>query len=443
MEIKTDIVVIGAGLAGVSAAIEAASQGKQVLVINQAPGSSALSSGAWDLADLPYRVTQTPVAEFNSIEHNIEEILRRSHCHPYLTMVHRLGHGAFIDFLRQSVEQFRQALPLRMVGNLQQNRLHITSYGSLKPTAVVQASMMEGDVSSFNQAKVLIVGLKGFAPFRSRFIREAMLEFQASQLLPYLQFVGNIDLELSGLENQNSLSAFEIASALDQEEKFVHFAQQLLSYIQGKVYTHVLLPPVMGLVNSELIIRGIQKITGLKAAETLATTPSVPGYRLNLALKQALKNKNITQIQGKIIRVKVRGRALYQIEVRSEEESQIIEAKSYVFAGGKFIGKGIKYSENFTDSLFQIPLFDGKDWVKEKSLINFTHSPSSEAQSLFKIGFQTNDALQPLNLNHEIAFDNLFTAGSALAGYDYVHERSGAGVAISTGAYAAQMAASL
>jgi len=442
MEIKADIAVIGAGLAGVSAAIEAASQGKRVLVVHQAAGATALSSGAWDLADLPYRVDQTPVAEFNSIEHNLEEILRRARFHPYLNMAHRLGHGAFLDFLRQSVEQLRGALPLKMVGNLQQNRLHITAFGTLKPTAVVQASMMEGDLSSFNQAKVLIVGLKGFVPFRSRFLREAMLEFQASQLLPYLQFVGNIDLELPGMENQTSLSAFEIAAALDQEERFVQFAQQLLNYIQGKVYTHVLLPPVMGLVNSELIIRGIQKITGLRVAETLATTPSVPGYRLNLALKQALKNKNITQIEGNIFQVKVRGRSIYQIEVRGEE-TKAIEAKAYVLASGKFIGKGIKYSIKFVDPLFQIPLFDGKDWVKEKSSINFTHSPSSEAQSLFKIGFQTNEALQPLNSHHEVAFDNLFAAGSVLASYDYVHERSGSGVAISTGAYAAQMASSV
>ena len=68
---------------------------------------------------------------------------------------------------------------------------------------------------------------------------------------------------------------------------------------------------------------------------------------------------------------------------------------------------------------------------------------SDEPQPLFRIGIRTSDFLQPLDTKGDAAFPNLFAAGSILRGYDFIHDRTGSGVAILTGAVAGENASAL
>src|SRR5262245_20377946 len=116
MDLSTDIVVIGSGLAGLSAALEAKSRGLRVLVIQKGPGGTSLSSGALDLADFPLRVRGETWGLHLSIESNLKEILRRFSHHPYSLIGRRMGDEAFADFLKTKVRRLLEALPLEFHG---------------------------------------------------------------------------------------------------------------------------------------------------------------------------------------------------------------------------------------------------------------------------------------------------------------------------------------
>jgi glycerol-3-phosphate dehydrogenase subunit B len=443
MDLSADIVVIGGGLAGFTAALEAHIRGRKVIVIQKGAGVTHLSSGAIDLADSPLRTPHDAYEEHRSIERGIDEIIRREPDHPYTLLSRRLGNAGFLDFLRRGVRQVMAVLPLGWVGNLETNQLQITNFGILKPTALVQGSMAEGDILSMNQAKILVVGIRGFVPFNSRFIKDSLFEIQASQPVPRLQFVGHLEIDVHGLEGKSSLSALEIAVRLDREETFVRFGQSLLAYIQGKVYTHLILPPVMGIINQEPILLALRKITGLQVAETLATPMSIPGYRLAQAIRHFLETKQIDLIEGQVVGYDGEHRLVKSIRVHAGARRLKIKAKSFVLATGKYIGGGITRHQEFREPIFNFPVYAGQHSVTNQSVFQLTHSSISRSQPLFRSGLKTNELLQPFDQNGNPLFENLFAAGSILGGYDCIHDGTREGVAIATGSYAGQMAGSL
>ena len=303
--------------------------------------------------------------------------------------------------------------------------------------------MADADLLSMNQAKVLIVGLKGYAQMSSRFLREILLEIQTHDPHHYLQFVGNTDVEVPGLEGKTSLSAYEIASRLDQEEGFVRFGQSILNYTKGKVYTHLLLPPVMGIVNHELIIMALRKITGLKVAEVLAAPFSIPGHRLDQAIRHGLESKEIDRMDGEVVGFDAQQRSVKSIYVHSGSHRAKVEAKGFVLATGKFVGGGISDRPHFRETLFHLPVFDGDKEAKEVKASRLASQDFFSNQALFKLGIRTNALLQPFGEEGEVAFSNVFAAGAVLGGFDAIQIPSGEGVAISTGCYAGQMASNL
>lgn len=436
MNFSPDIIVIGGGWAGFAAALEASSQGHSVTLVEKAPGATALSSGALDIADAYLSVSHFFLEEHLPIEKNMEELIRREKKHPYSLLVNNLGFGVFLDFLRGALQKTTQALPLAWMGDLEKNRLQITSFGNLKPTAMVQESMNDANVIAMNQAKLLIVGIRGYAPFQSQFIKDFLLQIQSEQPVPYIQFAGNLDVDVPGLEGRSSLSELEIAQKLDQEDSFIPFAQSLLSYLQGKVYSHVILPPVMGLLNTELIIRTLKRITGLKVAETLSAQGIIPGLRLRNAIHKACESRGIQIILGEVKNIMKDKTKLQALEIESNGNLIRMNAEAFVLASGKFIGGGIRSNQGLEESIFGIPL--NVPFEVNSSLL--TESNIFSSQEIWKTGIRTHPLFQPLFSDGINYFENVFAAGSILPGYDYIHGRCGGGVAITTGAYAGKNA---
>ena len=59
---------------------------------------------------------------------------------------------------------------------------------------------------------------------------------------------------------------------------------------------------------------------------------------------------------------------------------------------------------------------------------------------LFSVGVQTNRSLQPVGEQGEIVYENLWAAGSILAGSNPAVDHSGMGTAIATGTLAGRLA---
>ncbi len=426
MNFSADIIVIGGGWAGFAAALESVKLGHSVILVEKSTGASFLSSGAIDVAD----------SSEVSLEKNLQSIIQHEKNHPYTTLSRQMGAGSFFDFLRESLRETTQALPMSWVGDLEKNRLQIGSFGNLKASALVPQNMEDANLLSMNQAKLLVVGVHGFPNFRSEFVKNSLLDFQAEQAVPYLQFVGNLDLDFPKLEGKSSLTDFEIAHNFDQENAFVPFTQNLLSYLQGKVYTHVLFPPLLGLVNTELILRTLKRITGLKIAETLGSPIVVPGLRLRKAIQMACESRGIQVLKGEVKTVIQEDAHVQALELESNHNIIRLQAKAYILASGKYLGTGIQAGPRLKENVFDAEL----NCPEEKKSSQLSDADFRNSQDLWKVGVRWNDLFQPFMKSEGKNFQNVFAAGSVLSGYDYIQGRCGAGVAICTGVFAGKNA---
>ncbi len=436
MNFSADILVIGSGWAGFAAAMEAVKQGHTVIMVEKAPGATALSSGAIDVADLQHSPSRFLLEKHLPIEEKLQEIIHHELDHPYAILSRQMGMGSFFEFLRESIFQTTQNLAGRWLGDLKKNRLQISGFGNVKATALVPENMQDANLLAMNQAKLLVVGIRGFATYQSKFIKDFLLDFQSEQPVPYIQFAGNLDLEVPGLEGRSSLIDFEIAQRLDEEAGFVPFAQALLSYLQGKVYTHLIFPPLLGVVNTELILKTLKRITGLNVAETLGSPITIPGIRLKNAMRQACEAKGVQVLRGEVKSVLQQNGYVQALELESNRNIVRLNAKAFVLASGKYLGGGIQSDQTARESIFNAEL----NIPRDKKTTLYAQSDVLDKQMLWKIGLRTGDLFQPFPKDSLESFQNLFAAGSVLGGYDYIHGRCGAGVAICTGVLAGRNA---
>jgi glycerol-3-phosphate dehydrogenase subunit B len=431
MEISTDIAIIGGGLASYAAALELQEKGKQVTLITKGPGATALSSGAWDIA---------ASSKSFSIRENLAEILQACEFHPYHVLARNIPHGDFFNLIEETMQRAAHGLALPISGDGRKNLGVVSNFGTVRPAAFVQTSMRDADIHGMDRAKVLVVGIQGFPPFNARFISEALLEFQETQTKNHLEFSGQVMVEMPDVLSRASLNAVELALHLDREATFKKFGNTVMKYLDGKVYTHLLLPPVMGVKNTSGILGAMRKITGLKVAETLSAPMSVPGWRLHESIQKYFSDKDVEILEGEAVDFEREGRRIKSLRIHQEEKLYKVKARSFILATGKFIGGGIQKEQDFRETIFGLPVFCQGKVVRGQSVMGLARPLSSEVQPFLSVGVGVNPLCQALDEDQQVAYDNLFAAGSVLTGFDPSHERCRAGVSILSGTIAAQHA---
>lgn len=439
MEITTDILILGGGLAAYAAAVELRDSGRETLVVAKAPGASALNSGAWDIADSPIRGPRDEWAEWPSWREGLKEILRRQESHPYSVLARGLSDGDFADFVAAKVRAAAQALPLEMAEG--DPLALVTDFGTVKPSAWVQASMRDADLRRWRGAKVLVLGVPGFPNFNARFLRHSLLEQQERQGKSHLDFAGSLDLEIPELQGRVSLKPVELAQRLDREETFVAAGQAIVRYLEGKVYTHLLLPPVMGIENTPAILEALRRITGLAAAETLSGPMSVPGWRLQAAIERFFQERGIERLEGEAVGFDAEGRRIKSLYVHQGDQRHKVRAKAVILATGKYVGGGVERRGRWKEPIFNLPLFLQGKALRAQTLPQVSRPGVAERQPFLAAGAAINPMGQPLDADGQVVYDNLFAAGAVLADFNPAQERCAAGVSIVSASVAARHAA--
>ena len=115
--------------------------------------------------------------------------------------------------------------------------------------------------------------------------------------------------------------------------------------------------------------------------------------------------------------------------------SQSYAADRLILATGRFIGGGLKADEEKAyEPIFNLPVAQPKsreDWFK-KSFFN--------SHPIHQAGILTDSAFRPVDQKGERLLDNVWIAGSILAGHDCIQEKSREGIEIATGYWAAKNA---
>ena len=410
---NTDALVIGAGTAGLTAAIRLAQGGLSVLVVATGEGCLPLAGGTVDvLGYAPGRVADPLDALPGFLDANPE--------HPY-----RL---AGVAGLQQSAAWFlRVAEPLGYTGELNRNRWVPTVLGGLRPTALVPGAMAAADLSGGGE--VLIAGIHGFRDFHPALLAENLSQ-PAPAPAPSIRARAT---ELDWPGSAGDLVPFRLARRLEDAGIRRDLAAQLRGKLGGAVALGM--PAVLGRERAAEVHADLERRLNLPVFEIPGLPPSLPGLRLFDCLRRALRGAGGRLILGSsAVSATRKGEAVTSVTITQASRRVEVSAGFYVLATGGFATGGIEREPDgeLREPVFGLPVHGlapgqepfGADYLAE--------------HPLDRVGLRTDADGRPLGEAGAPFALNLYAAGAVLAGALPWREKSGEGVSLATGWHAAE-----
>ena len=399
-----DLIVIGLGLSGLMAAKKAVEMGKKTLIIGKGTGSLCLFSNTIDvLGTLPKGM---------KMNDGLSQWIKDHPEHPY----------SKLDWenIEQALSSFRSFFQPHYSFQLidHENCLIPTGAGTYRPTYLIPSTMIAG--TSLKNGKVLIAGFKGFKDFYA--------DYTADQLK-----CRGIVIPLSEFPGQE-MSATAIARLMERESFREALGREVKKQMDGE--SRVGFPALLGMRDPLRVKKDLEEIIGVEVFEIPTLPPSIPGMRIFNRFKEWLIHRGVTFLLGhSVSKAILNGRRCEGIEVSHPPLSQSYSAERFILATGRFIGGGLKADEEkIYEPLFNLPVAQPKsreDWFK-KSFFN--------SHPIHQAGILTDSSFRPVDQQGEQILENVWIAGSILAGHDCIQEKSREGIEIAMGYWAAKLA---
>jgi glycerol-3-phosphate dehydrogenase subunit B len=409
-----DSIVVGAGLAGLTAALRLTEQGQRVLVVARGVGATHLAPATVDV--LGYLGD----ARIESPAVSLPALLASSHDHPY--------RHASADQLATALAWFgARAGASGYVGTLAENLLLPTALGVAKPSALAPRTMAGGDLRA--GGRFVFVGFKGFKDFHPALIADnvvrarlpAPITARALELQPPASRVGD-------------LSPRVIAGRFDTG----NLTDWLVSALEHRVEPdeRIGVPAVLGLRRAEETWEELEKRLQRKVFEVSTLPPSIPGIRLFDALTQALRAGGTRIVLGvRAVGARANNGRIEAVEVANATRTVSHATRSVVLASGGFASGGLEL-DSFgatRETVFDLPLIG----VTEADRVRFAPG-YFDAQPLAGAGVATDDLLRPVDAGGRPLYVNLHAAGAILGGAVPWKEKSGTGISVTSGYAAAE-----
>jgi glycerol-3-phosphate dehydrogenase subunit B len=449
MAITSEVLVVGGGLAGITAALSAARQGVDVRLVSHKQSTLQQASGLVDaLGYLPPTgadddPTATPTAGRTGVRDRpdpegplvdpFEAIERLPDGHPYRLV------GA--DALREGLALFDETVDGYRGRHTDRNALLPTMGGTVKPTARYPDAVAAGLAS--DDRPMLVVGFRSLSAFDAR------------QVADHLDAAG-VPFPVAGAEItfpeafRDDASITRVAHALDRDEPIdgTPAREALAEAVRPELDTvpggaeRVGLPAFLGDDEAPTVRADLADRLGADVFEIPMGPPSLPGLRLADRLYEALDDAGVRYETG----IPVVGRKLTDGPgATGRVEHLLVDRKgtevpyaadAVVLATGGLVGKGI-------DS--------DRDGIREPVLGCHVPQPTERYewyvddafgdQPYARFGVRADDRLRPLDPGGEVQFPNVHVAGATLGGADVAREKSASGVSLATGLVAGREAA--
>ena len=415
---KVDVLVIGAGLAGLTAAWRAAHSGKRVRLIAKGWGSHYWGAGCIDI--LGYFDSSDEQITTNLLS-SLESIIKENPRHPYAI--------SGLDSLKRAVNAFQElceASGYPLNGSLEQNWLLPTALGSLRPTCLAPETMLAGDIS--NRLPMLVVGFERFFDFFPHMIA-ANLESQGVT-------AQGSKLDLPSLRSRRTLTPRILAQYFETPEFRKEVIQalklKLQSYFKAGQRFRVGFPAVLGVKNAIAVWKELQNQLECQVFEIPGLPPSIPGMRLHQILSQAVQDLGGEVYEGmQVIKADCSAGQVKAVWSEAAARLKAHLADDFVLASGGFLGGGTICDSDgaLRETVFDLPVQDltGRTNRFQNGFL------AEGGHPLFSTGIPVDTNFHPLNPQSAVQFTNLSVIGSTLAGTDPIRERSLEGIALATG----------
>ena len=391
--IEYDVVIIGAGVSGLTAGALLASGGFKVAVVTTGEPTACLSTGCIDVCS----------GDPNPL--NGLSLLPAQH--PF--------HLVRTEMIREGLENFRAAMSdmgIPYAGSAEDNRFILSALGTFKTTCLVPVTMAAAPQTTDEAIHIIsFAGLKDFYPgyIISRRPNSSFSVYDA------------------GVSTTMGIAAhFEEKNFL---ENFISWLKKI-NISEGKIA----LPAVLGLESAAAVIERIAGALERPVFEIPTIPPSMPGRRLFNALKDHFRRLGgDIYWSWPVIGVEKTKAIIEAVITGSAGRPKSLNGKAFILATGSFVGGGLQaLREKIVENVFNLPVHvpgPRETWF-DNDYFSFNHG-IGKAGIIADSSFRPKDAL----------WENIFVCGGILADTDILKNGCGHGLALATGRAAAMSCA--
>ncbi|MBN1680260.1 MAG: anaerobic glycerol-3-phosphate dehydrogenase subunit B [Anaerolineae bacterium] len=406
----TDVLVIGAGLSGLMAAVHAVQAGARVRLIAEGWGQQLIAPGWISVCD---RADDDVIAEVRGYAALHPD-------HPYA----KAGDDAMVHGL-EAFQAITAAIGLsydrrRRDGH---NMRLITMLGAIQRVMMAPRGIANSDWTDVTES-ILLVGLRGWRDFYPELaagnLRSQGIEARAIRIdLP--EPPGPWDRWPTDLARLFDSSAFRAA-----------IIKQVQPHIRG--VEKVGFPAVLGLDHHTEALTNLSEQIERLVFEIPTLPPSLPGLRLSNRLRRWLLRRGVrVQIGHPVTRGLVEGDRCVGVEVQALGHVTPFYADHVILATGGLYSGGIQTSETgrVWEPIFDLPTagpdVPGREgWYYDRLLKERGHPIHRQA------GLRVDHDLRPLNAAGEPALANVYATGHMLAGFNPLTDGCAEGIALAT-----------
>jgi glycerol-3-phosphate dehydrogenase subunit B len=420
-----DVVVIGAGLAGLTAALRLAESGATVTLVAKGHASTHWGAGGIDVA--APQGAHTPAQGVALLAANEE--------HPYAILGPDAGPAVawLMDHLAASGLPYAGSLetPIRRVP---------TAIGGTRRVAIVPEAQAAARRPWGRDEVLVVAGPAGFKDFWPAAIADSLARESVWHGADRPAHVRGVTVDLPGLRDRNNLNALELAHRFDDPARRADDLDRIARAVKqaaGGRAGRVALPAVMGLDGHAEAWADVVARLPLEPFEIPLVPPSVPGIRLWRVLRERIRAAGgRIQVGESVHRIEVERRRVVAVEMEAATRVHRIRTDAVVLATGGIAGGGLvatgdgRVVEPLLGLHVDAPDFDA--WLLREALDPAGH-PIEAA------GIRTDQRLHPLDpATGKQAISNVLVAGAMLAGQRALRERSGDGISVASGWRAAR-----
>ncbi len=312
-----DVIIIGAGVAGLTAGTLLAVHGFKVALVTSGEPTACLSTGCIDVCSHDH----SPLCSIKNLPSE----------HPF--------HLVSEKTIRESLDNFQVAMGemgMPYVGTAEENRLILSALGTFKTSCLVPSTMEAAPQDTNDSIHVIsFSGLKDFYPSyivsRRKNTRFSVYDAGVS-------------------------STMGIASHFEEKEFFEKFIIWLtkINIQEDKIA----FPAVLGLGSAAEIVKTISLLMGKPVFEIPTIPPSMPGRRLFNALKDYFRKKGgDIYWNWPVIGVEKSGKIIEAVMTESKGRPNSLNGNAFILAAGSFVGGGLTATrETIIENVFNLPV---------------------------------------------------------------------------------------